>query len=197
MGGAGCTSSATRELPMSTESITTIAGPAGVGALCFLGIFLFLDGRAPTLFPTVEVYAKTATWGIVVAIPVLVMAYVIGALVSACGVLAIQSFAGPTFAQEVTELSQLAALAGEKSVAVDAYTMLIRDRSVFVGCAGACMILCAGALSEIRNLPHLRPSIITMAIAVLVFGCLLFWLAIRKGAEAHILATQIILSRGS
>lgn len=54
---------------MPSETIAGVAGPTGVGALFVLGVFLFLDGRAPDLFPTVETYAKTATWGIVAAAP--------------------------------------------------------------------------------------------------------------------------------
>jgi hypothetical protein len=42
----------------------------GVGALCILGVFLLLDGRAAHLFPTFEQYAKTSTWTVVAAIPV-------------------------------------------------------------------------------------------------------------------------------
>ena len=38
----------------SGDALGTLAGPAGVGALCLLGVFLFLDGRAPSLFPTFE-----------------------------------------------------------------------------------------------------------------------------------------------
>lgn len=65
---------------MPIESAGAFAGAAGVGALCFLGIFLLLDGLSPGVFPTVEFYARTATWGIVAAVPVLAITYVVGLL---------------------------------------------------------------------------------------------------------------------
>ena len=57
------------------ESLTGFAGPAGIGAICILAAFLFLDGQNPNLFPSVEFYAKTSTWSIVAAIPLLASSY--------------------------------------------------------------------------------------------------------------------------
>jgi hypothetical protein len=74
---------------MPSDSITAVAGPAGVGVLGILGVFLFFNGRGPDLFPTVETYAKTATWGIVAAVPVLVIAYVLGLFLISGAALAI------------------------------------------------------------------------------------------------------------
>lgn len=179
---------------MSAESISTIAGPAGIGALCLLGVFLFLDGRAPSLFPTVETYAKTATWGVVAAVPVLVMAYVAGLCVSAAGVYLVQHFSGHSFAQEATDIAKVASISADKSAAIQIYSQLLQDRAVFAGCTIAFVILSVGAVSEIDNLPHLKSAIITMAIAVLLLGALMFWLAERKGAEAHLLATTVALA---
>ncbi len=62
------------------QNVEGFAGVAGVGALALLGIFLILDGQVPELFPTIEFYAKTATWSIVAAIPVLSITFVLGHL---------------------------------------------------------------------------------------------------------------------
>jgi hypothetical protein len=176
---------------MPSDSITAVAGPAGVGALCILGMFLFFDGRAPELFPTVETYAKTATWGIVAAVPVLVMAYVLGLFLISGAVLAIQLTFGLGFEQEATDIARLAAVSAEKSAAVQTYVQLRQDRAVLAGSAVAFVVLFAGAMSEIRNLSHLKGTIILLGVGVLLLAIVMFYLACRKSSEAHRLAEQV------
>src|SRR4051812_27108001 len=100
---------------MSAESLSNFAGPTGVGALCLLAVFLFLDGRAPDLFPTVETYAKTATWGIVAAVPVLVIAYVVGLFLAAGAEMVAQHTIGPAFIDEANDLARLASVPVDNS----------------------------------------------------------------------------------
>jgi len=176
---------------MSNDSITIVAGPAGVGALFMLGVFLFLDGRAPNLFPTVEVYAKTATWGIVAAVPVLVMAYVLGLFLIAGAVLVVQHTFGPSFESKAIDIARFASLSAEKSAAVQTYVQLRQDRSVLAGSAVAFVALFVGAVSEIRNLPHLKESIVVLGVGTLLLAAMMFYFAGRKGAEAHQLAEQL------
>jgi hypothetical protein len=176
---------------MPSESITAVAGPAGVGALCILGVFLFLDGRAPDLFPTVETYAKTATWGIVAAVPVLVMAYVLGLFLISGAVLAVQLTFGPASELEAADIARLAAISAEKSAAVQTYVQLRQDSSVLAGSAVALIVLFAGAISEIRNLPHLKGTVILLGIGTLLLAALMFYFAGRKRGEAHHLAEEV------
>ena len=122
------------------------------------------------------------------------MAYVAGLCVSAAGVYMVQHITGHSFAQEATDLAKVASISADKSVAIQIYSQLLQDRAVFAGCTIAFVILSAGALSEIGNLPPLKPAIITMTIAVLLLGALMFWFAERKGAEAHTLATKVALA---
>jgi len=155
---------------MPKDSIAAVAGPAGVGAICILGVFLFLDGRAPELFPTVETYAKTATWGIVAAVPVLVMAYVLGLFLISGAELAVQFTFGPGFEREAADIARLAAISAEKSAAVQAYIQLRQDRAVLAGSAVAFVVLFAGAISEIRNLSHLKGTIALLGIGTLLLA---------------------------
>jgi hypothetical protein len=176
---------------MSADSLAAVAGPTGVGAVCILGIFLFLDGRAPELFPTVEVYAKTATWGIVAAVPLLVMSYVVGVMLVSFGELLVQVGFGPSMADELQDLARLAANSAEESAAVQSYLQLRHDRGVLAGSAIAFIVLCAGAISEIRNLGNLKGPILSLAASALVLAASTYLLAGRKGREAHRLASAI------
>lgn len=177
---------------MPSDSLTTVAGPTGVGALCMLGVFLILDGRAPSLFPTVEEYAKSATWGVVAAVPILVMAYVLGLFLTSAAVIAVHAFVGPGADAEAVDLARIAVLSAEKSAAVQYYVQLRQDRAAIAGCSIAFIVLGAGALCELANLPHIKGSVVALAAGSLALAGVLFWLAANKTAEAHYLALKIV-----
>jgi hypothetical protein len=63
-------------LPIN-NSIENLTGYFAVGSLCFLGIFFFLDTQL-NLVNLVQKWGNSTTWAIVVAIPLLVMIYVLG-----------------------------------------------------------------------------------------------------------------------
>lgn len=156
-----------------------------------LGIFLFLDGRAPDLFPTVEVYAKTATWGVVAAVPLLVIAYVVGLFLISGMEIGVGSVFEQRFDRDAADLAQVAALSAEKSAAVQVFVQLKQDRGVLAGSSFALILLVGGAVSEIRNLPNLRTPIIVLAVGVGILAAAAFYLAGRKGDQAHRLARAV------
>lgn len=177
---------------MPSESLTTIAGPMGVGAICMLGVFLFLDGQSPDLFPTVETYASSATWGVVAAIPILVMAYVLGLCLSSAGTLFVAQIGGVGEEAEAADIVSIASMAADKSAAVLHYLQLRQDRAVLAGSSIAIVFLAAGAFSEIANLPTMKWAVVTLAVGSLALALTLMWLAARKTTEAHQLVLQVI-----
>ena len=178
---------------MSTfgDALSTFAGPAGVGALCLLAAFLFLDGRAPELFPTFEKYAKTSTWGVVAAVPVLAISYVLGLSVMITSEHVITRVVG----QRETEMSSLgrivAAGPSKDSLTAQLYVDALRNRAVLGGGAMALVLLGIGALSEVRNLPSLRSVIIAAVIGALLVAALAMYLAIREGDRMHAIVNSI------
>lgn len=60
------------------QSLQGFSGATAVGALTFIGLVLIANAFAPNLFPAIDFYARTSTWAIVVAIPVLSLAYLLG-----------------------------------------------------------------------------------------------------------------------
>jgi hypothetical protein len=68
---------------------------------------------------------------------------------------------------------------------------LRHDRAVLAGSSVAFIVLFTGAISEVGNLSHLRGTIIVLATGVLLLALIMFYLACRKGQEAHRLAERI------
>lgn len=169
----------------AADALGSVAGATGVGTLCLLALFLFLDGRASGLFPTFEQYAKTATWGIVAAVPFLAIAYVVGLAVMNAGSAAVSATFGPTLAEEIADTHRLADLDLSKSVLAQTYVQLRQEREVLSGAALGLLLLAVGALSEIRNLPALKNVVIASAVVGVVAAALLFWSAAQKGQKAH------------
>lgn len=159
-----------------------------------LGFFLLVDGRAPSFYPTVEVYASSATWGVVAAGPILAMAYVLGLFLSSAALVAVHAYVGLGVEEEAVDLARIGALSGTISVAVQYYAQLRQDRNTIGGCALALIVLAAGSASEISNLQHVKGSIAMLTLASLALAGTLFWLAARKTLEAHRLAHNIVES---
>jgi len=173
----------------AADSIGTFAGATGVGALCLLGIFLLLDGRAPTLFPTFEQYASTATWGIVAAIPVLAIAYVVGLVLITASCVAVRGSFGPTLLDEAADTARVSYVSAKESVLAQEYLRIKQERDVLGGAALALVVLAAGALSETANLSHLRSVIILAAVGTLIAALALFYSAGMKSRQAHVFAS--------
>jgi hypothetical protein len=173
----------------ATDSLGTFAGATGVGALCILGVFLLLDGRSPTLFPAFEEYAKTATWGVVAAVPVLAIAYVTGLVLITASCLAIRSSFGPSLLDEATDTARVSHVSAKDSVLAQEYIKLKQERDVLGGAALAFLVLAIGALSETKNLDYLKLVIGVAAAGALIAAIALFFSAGMKGRQAHTFAS--------
>jgi len=63
---------------MPGASLEAVTGRLGIGAIAFLGLFLIADGLQIGVFEVVEVYGKSATWGLVGIVPTAVVIYIVG-----------------------------------------------------------------------------------------------------------------------
>ena len=176
-------------MPGAGDTIATFAGPAGVGALCLLGVFLFLDGWAPDLFPTFEHYAKTASWGVVAAIPTLAISYVLGLSLMIASERALVMIGGPPQSTEVADVARIGTM---DSPASQAYVEALRNRAVLAGGALALVILAIGAISDARNLPGLKEVIVGSAAATVLLAAAAVYLAAGEGHRAHAIAEAVV-----
>lgn len=148
---------------MPSATISGVVGPTGVGAICGLGIFLFLDGLVPDLFPTVEIYARTATWGVVAAIPLLVIFYVAGVLVIGIMEAAVGAAFGPVCDFRPEDAAAISVAVTKDSAASQLYMQSLQDRAVLAGGSVALVVLAGGACSEVNNLRNLKVPIVVLA----------------------------------
>jgi hypothetical protein len=172
--------------------ISTFAGPTGVGALGILGVFLFLDGRAPGFFPTFEQYAKTSSWNIVAAIPVLAVSYVLGLCLMIASERALTGVVGPSRKSEAADIALVGTAGAVKDSSVSqVYLEALRNRAVLCGGAVALLVLAFGALSDTSNLPNLRGVIVVAVIATSLLAVGAAYLALEEGHRAHKLAEAV------
>jgi hypothetical protein len=175
----------------SSESLAGLAGPAGVGAICFLAMFLFLDGRNGNLLPSVEAYAKMSTWSIVAALPTLALVYVLGVM-TICLSQLLSQYLGPFIGiPPLPDPKDIVAIGIEKdSVRSQIFLKCYQEHEVLAGSGIALVLLSIGALSETRNLPELRNVIRLAAATVAIGGALAFLLSFSKASLAHSVATS-------
>jgi len=171
------------------QNIEGFAGAAGIGALCFLGIFLFLDGRAPDLFPTVEFFAKTTTWSIVAVVPVLAISYIIGLVTINSASIVIDQIPINQARYQTSDLIVISE--HDNSAITQEYAQLRHDKDLLGGAFLALVLLSIGALSEIRNLPNLRGVIVIAATGVLLLAFITLGLAFFKVNAAHDLVAAV------
>lgn len=176
-------------MPIPWQNIEGFAGISGVGALCFLGFFLMLDGHAPMLFPTVETFAKTTTWGIVAAVPVIAIAYIIGLLAINGATLFVDQVPAVQANSQIPDL--LIISQHDKTAVTEQYLQLRHEKEILSGGFVALVLLTFGAISETRNLSELRKIIILAALGTFLLALVTLGLAILKGEAAHTLAISV------
>ena len=134
------------------QTIGDITGYLGLGSMVILGVFLILDGRMDIL-RLIENYSSTSTWSAVVAIPILVIAYLLGIIVVTVADIIFDSKFEDIFSQ--TKLFTLVAIS-ENETLIEKYVELERVRRLMVGSTLPFIILGLGSLSEISNIPDGR-----------------------------------------
>jgi hypothetical protein len=129
------------------QQLDGVTGFLGVGSLEILSIFFMLDGTSNFLF-FIETYAKTSAWAILVTVPILVVAYVLGLFSSlATGAvldLFLPSQLTPFLFCAVSESNNAALL--QKYLEAERHTLLLH------GCMTAFLLLGVGSWVEVRQM---------------------------------------------
>lgn len=175
--------------------LTSFAGPTGIGALCVLAVYLVIDSQQATFFYTVETYAKTATWGVIIAAPLLVISYIAGIAVITAAELVLQNSFGPSFLVEADDLFRLSTMSVEKSPLAQVYSELRQDRSILAGSSIALFLLACAAIVDVKNLPGLRKEVFITAFFMMLLSGVIFYFAGIKGRNAHAIAQKIIITK--
>jgi len=131
-------------MPSTKPAIEELSGFLGVGSLEVLGVFFILDGTSGFL-AFVELYAKTSAWAILVSVPLLVVAYVVG-LISSLGVDALIQMLFPS--RLPPELYRAVSESKNDSL-MQKYLDAERHTLVLHGCTAAFLLLALGSWAEV------------------------------------------------
>jgi hypothetical protein len=128
------------------KSLEDLSGLLGIGSLHILGIFFILDGNF-NFFLFLEDYGQTSTWAILVAIPLLVIAYILGVLSTVLS----SRIVSLIFDKEEQRKKLFATVATLNNEMLSSrYKDMERNRSLLNSCALALFVLALGSLSEVH-----------------------------------------------
>ncbi|MDO9178040.1 MAG: hypothetical protein Q7U16_06905 [Agitococcus sp.] len=129
----------------SKPAIEEVSGYLGVGSLELLGIFFILDGISEFL-EFIEIYAKTSTWAVLVTVPALVVAYVIGVFSSLGAEIVLSRYMRPILTPELFAY----VTSSKNEQLVQRYADAERHSRLLYGCSIAFFLLAIGSWLEVR-----------------------------------------------
>lgn len=129
----------------SKPAIEEVSGYLGVGSLELLGIFFILDGISEFL-EFIDVYAKTSAWAVLVTVPALVVAYVVGVFSSLGAEIVISRYMRPILTPELFAY----VTSSKNDLLIQRYADAERHSRLLYGCSIAFIFLAIGSYLEVR-----------------------------------------------
>jgi hypothetical protein len=170
------------------ENVQGFSGATAVGAIIIVDLALIANSFADNLFPVIDMYARTSTWAIVVAIPVLSLTYLVGLLSIGAGetVLTWLRFVDT---RRLTE--DAVALSRQGDFIVGRFQQFRQEAELLAGSMVAFALLALGSgLSSWRILGW-RRFLMGTAIAAIVLGSGSAILSVSRHKAAHRLAHAV------
>lgn len=127
------------------SSLESLVGFLSIGSLCFLGGFFLLDSVFG-IYSVLDAYGGSPVWGILAALPTLVVAYVLGLIAVMAAELFFARFGSLHEARDGEKLVRLALLGNE--ALTQRYFELIRLQRFLEGSTLGFLILAVGALVQ-------------------------------------------------
>jgi hypothetical protein len=170
-------------LGASAEAIT---GRLGVGAIAFLACFLVADGQQIGIFEMVESYGKSASFGIVIALPTAVVTYVLGVIMMGLADLIYRPFSSlaPITARQVRVVSMRGG-----ALLQQIFVENLRNFELLKGASAAFVLLAVGCLAEISNMPS-RAIIAASVVGSVALAMLSLMFAVRARSRAVLLSAE-------
>jgi hypothetical protein len=168
------------------QNIQSFSGASAVGAVVFVDLALVADAFADNLFPTINLYAQTPTWAIVVAIPILSLVYLIGVLAIGVG----EALLGwLRLGKGVTPDEDTTALVRCSDALIGRYQRLRQEAELLAGSVVAFGLLGVGSTLHAWRIVGWRRFLFAVAIAAMIFAAASLALAVRRYATAYRIAT--------
>jgi len=168
------------------QNIQSFSGASAVGAIVFVDLALVANAFADNLFPTINLYAQTSTWAIVVAIPILSLVYLVGVLSIGAG----EALLGWLRLKKVVALDEdPAGLIGCGDAIIGTYQRLRQEAELLAGSVVAFALLAVGSTLHAWRIVGWRRFLIAVAIAAIILAAGSLALAVRRYGSAHRIAT--------
>ncbi len=129
--------------------VEKITGRLGVGAICFLALFLVVDGMQIGVFHLVETYGKSVTFGIIIALPTAVVTYILGVFCVGTADLILSRF---NAFREPEPASILALSQSGGDLLQQSYSENLRNFELLKGSSIAFVFLAVGVLLDVPNM---------------------------------------------
>jgi hypothetical protein len=161
--------------------VETITGRLGVGSICFLAFFLAVDGMQIGVFHLVETYGDSVTFGIIAALPTVVVAYILGVFCVGTSDLILSKFAA--FQEPNPErIYALSKSGGE--LLKQSYSETIRNLEMLKGSFFAFLLLAVGIVLDSPNMPGYEIVVVLATIAAIGFSAISMLFARRAVVKA-------------
>jgi hypothetical protein len=169
-------------------SFEAVTGRLGIGAIAFLGLYLFVDGLQIGVFELVEAYGKSATWSILGVIPTAVVTYIVGVFCLGIAEVALARF--PSFRSPPP--ADIIALSRTGSVLLQQlYSEDLRNHELLKGASIAFVILALGATAEAQNMNGYVTIVWLSALGAFALSVLSLIFSRRAAARAAALARTV------
>src|SRR5262245_46702489 len=166
------------------QNIQGFSGASAVGAIVFVDLALIANAFADNLFPTINLFAQSATWAIVVAIPLLSLVYLIGVLSIGAG----EGLLGCLhLTRQITHSEDVKMLLVSSEAVWGRYQQLRQDAELLAGSVVAFALLGVGSALSAWMVPGWRRFLTSVALAGVFLPAVSIALASRKyAAVGHI-----------
>lgn len=163
------------------QSIQGFSGATAVGSLVFVDWVLITDAFAENLFPMINLYSQSPTWAIVIAVPVLSLAYLLGLLCIGAGeALLIAIKLVPKSCLDDGSIAHSAL----PDFIVARYQQLRQDAEILEGSALALLLLTIGASLHAWRIAGWSRFLISVAVCAIVVASGCVALAVRRHLSA-------------
>ena len=149
--------------------VETITGRLGVGAICFLALFLAVDGMQIGVFHLIETYGKSVTFGIIAALPIAVVTYILGVFCVGTADLVLSRFCA--FREPEPELILALSQSGG-DLLQQSYSENLRNSELLKGSSVAFVLLATGTLLDVSNMRGYETIVIIAFIVALGLSAL-------------------------
>jgi len=164
------------------QALQGFSGATAIGGLVLVDLMLIGNAFADNLFPTIGDYSKEPTWAIVVAVPLVSLAYLLGVLSIGASELILTSFRLLNKKVLVDDMID-ASSAGE--YVAGRFQQLRQEAEILGGGVIAFGLLGLGAALSGWKVEGWRRFLTTVAVAAVVFGICSAFLCIYRYRMAH------------